>query len=143
MGVLVPLNEIEKSNSGFAEIKNFTLDELVKEINDLLTKAYSFQNSTLKNKEILKALQKHAYLGLSPEPLESNNTNYSDDEVKQVLAIFETEFKKPIKNLLLEYYRVGLNPELKFEGSLLESIGFAPCSNCGGGFVPVDELFKT
>lgn len=136
-GVIVPLNEIEKSNSGFAQIKNFSLEALITEINNLLNQAYSFQHSSNKNKEILKAFQKHAYLGLRPEPLEANNTNYSDEEVKEVLVDFETKFKKPIKNLLLEYYRVALNPDLKFEGSLLEGIGFAPCSNCSVEFITI------
>lgn len=139
--ILVPINEIERSNSGFAEMKNFTLEELVNEVNTLLDNAKNFKESSSKNNEILKAFQKHAYLGLRPDPLEKNNTSYSEDEVKEVLAVFETEYKKPIKNLLLEYYRVILNPELQFKGSLLESIGFVSCSNCAGKYTSIEDLF--
>lgn len=135
--ILIPLNEIEKQNSGFADVKNYTLEDLVNKINELLGQARAFMKSSVPNTIILKRYQKQAYFGLRPDPLENNNTGFSDDEVKKVLAIFDTEYKKPIKNLLLEYYRVTFNPKLKFQGTLLEELGFIACSSCAGKSVSV------
>jgi hypothetical protein len=35
---------------------------------------------------------------------------------------------KPIKELLIQYYRVMYNPNLSFEGQLLERINYRGCS---------------
>ncbi|SDO42156.1 hypothetical protein SAMN04487951_12623 [Vreelandella arcis] len=35
-----------------------------------------------------------------------------------------------LKNLLEEYFRIKFNPELKFDGNLLEYLGFIPCKSC-------------
>ena len=41
-------------------------------------------------------------------------------------------FKKPIKTLLEQYYRVKYNPDLSFEGQLLDRLNFRACSVCDG-----------
>ena len=39
-------------------------------------------------------------------------------------------FKKPFKDLLLQYLMVKYNPDLKFDGLLLDQLGFKMCHNC-------------
>jgi hypothetical protein len=39
-------------------------------------------------------------------------------------------FKKPFKDLLLQYLMVKYNPELKFNGLLLEQLNFKKCHKC-------------
>lgn len=55
------------------------------------------------------------YLTNSKGKISGNNTGYSDQD---------------IKNLLVEYYRLKLNPEIKMQGYLLENLGFAQCRHC-------------
>lgn len=141
-GILVSIAEIAGINSGVSDIKNYDLETLVSEIDKLLIEARKFRYSCSKHDEILKRFQKKAYLALKEDPIDDNSTSYSDEEIKVILKEFELNYKRPIKSLLTEYYRVSLNPEMKFEGKLLDSIGFFPCSSCAGNFIPVDEVFK-
>ena len=89
---------------------------------------YYYANS--KHTKILKQYSKFAFLGTYNEPLYNNNTGYSDEEVKSFLVIYEEKFKRPIKDMLRNYYRVKFNPELEMEGYLLDQLGFRPCSHC-------------
>jgi hypothetical protein len=41
-------------------------------------------------------------------------------------------YKTELKHLIQTYFRVKLNPNLKFEGRILEELGFRPCSFCSG-----------
>lgn len=130
-GILVPLSEIGISNSGVAEVENQSLDQLIQRIFKLLDEARVFIKSSPENQQILSPFnQKYSFLGLRDEPLEKNLTPFSDDVVKAKMNEFEMNFKRPVKNLLLEYYRMTLNPDLTFDGDLLEGVGFVPCSQC-------------
>lgn len=134
-GILVSLSEIEKSNSGVVEVKNQSLEELIAKISELLDQAKKYINSSPENKQMLSPYhQKYAYLGLREDPLEKNNTPYPDEYLKEKMEYFEKSFKRPIKNLLLEYYRMTFNPDLQFDGKLLEGVGFTGCSQCAGEF---------
>ncbi|GAB2478806.1 hypothetical protein [Algoriphagus taiwanensis] len=129
--ILVSINEIERANSGVAEVQNQSLDELIGKIVHLLDEAKSYINSSSENKQILNTHnQKYAYLGLREDSLDKNNTPFPNELLKEKMAHFELNFKKPIKNFLLEYYRMTLNPNLKFDGKLLEGVGFVPCPQC-------------
>lgn len=139
--IVVPLNEIEKSNSGVVEIKNQSLTELIAKISELLDQARNFVNSSSKNKQMLSTYhQKYAYLGLREDPLEKNNTPYPDEDLKDKMEYFEKNFKRPVKNLLLEYYRMTFNPDLQFDGKLLEGVGFTACSQCAGEFSTFEKI---
>ena len=43
---------------------------------------------------------------------------------------YNNKFKKPLKNLLKNYFRIKNNPDLKMEDRILEELGFVPCGNC-------------
>ena len=38
--------------------------------------------------------------------------------------------KTNLKYLLIEYYKIKINPDLSIEGKILDNFGFKPCSNC-------------
>jgi hypothetical protein len=46
------------------------------------------------------------------------------------LKEYHTRFKLPIKKLLIEYYRVKLNPSLEFAETYIEALGFRKCGTC-------------
>jgi hypothetical protein len=52
------------------------------------------------------------------------------NEIKEFLKKYDVQFKIPAKDLLIEYFRVKFNPELKFEGKLLEQLVFKLCGLC-------------
>lgn len=126
----LPPEIYKKNNSGSFEIENMNLEELESTIDNLLKSAGRFYYRSNKNTAILKCFSRYAYLGKKPEPIYNNNTGFSDVEVKEVLREYECEYKIPTMNLLREWYRVKLNPELEFEGELLNKLGFKQCGCC-------------
>ena len=129
-GVRVKIEEIIKDNSGTESLLNSELSKLENQINNLLKEAGKYYYANSKHTKILKQYSKFAFLGTYNEPLYNNNTGYSDEEVKSFLVIYEEKFKRPIKDMLRNYYRVKFNPELEMEGYLLDQLGFRPCSHC-------------
>lgn len=46
------------------------------------------------------------------------------------LGAYHSRFKRPLKFLLVEYFRLTLNPELKLDESKLKAIGMNECGVC-------------
>lgn len=129
---------MEAKNSGGhlpPEFESSTHAEIELEIDGLLKKATEFVSCSEKNRIILNRFKKHSYQGLKKQPIKDNKTGYSDDEVKLVLEEFELRHKRPIKKLLIEYYRYKLNPNLGFSNNILESLGFVACKACSNRVV--------
>lgn len=121
---------VNYDNSGIETIENLNLEELDKAITSKINEAEFFYKSSEKNKIILDNFGKFAFIYKERKTPKNNNTNYSNEEIWDVLQKFEQEYKGPIIKLLREYYRVKYNPEIKFEGKLLEQLGFNLCSQC-------------
>lgn len=129
-GIRLKIKEIVKDNSGVKTIENYNLSQLEKEINLLIKEAGRYYYQSTKNTKILKQYSKYSFLSNKNEPLYNNKTGYSDEEVKSFLSDYETRYKRPLINLLYNYYRVKFNPDLKMEGYLLEQLGFRACKHC-------------
>lgn len=123
---------IEMLNTGSAEVDNYTIEGLETKIDTLLQQAKDHYYRDSKTNVILKKYSKYTYLAKKPDPIYNNNTGFSDSEVKAILRDYDARFKAPLKNLLIEYYRLTLNPEIRMEGYLLEQLNFKPCSCCAG-----------
>lgn len=117
-------------NGGFVEIQDYSLLQLEEKIDMLVKSAgrYYYQNE--KNKIILKQFGGISGISFSDNQLYNNNTGYSDFEVKSFLKTYHIDFKLPLKRLLIEYYRIKLNPDLKIKSNLLEALGFRKCGAC-------------
>jgi hypothetical protein len=132
--VQVSPKSIERDNSGVQVKENLDLPTLEQRIDDLISEAGQYyKNSPPTKQEIIKRFQKYTFLAYSKSPLTNNNTKYSDEVIKAFLKQYDIHFKRPLKDLLIEYYRVKLNPELKFDGTLLEQLGFSACQHCHNG----------
>lgn len=129
-GVVSNPREVRGGNSGPTSLDNYTIEDLEGKIDSLIKEAGRFYYKSTKNETILKRFSKLTHLAYKPVPLEGNNTGYSDEEVKELLRIYDEQFKKPLKRDLIEYYRLKLNPTIWMEGHLLERIGFKPCEYC-------------
>ncbi len=124
------IREIKIETSGFEHIENINLSELENEIDKKLTESGRFFVNNKDKQHIIRRFQKLTFLAYSKDPIKANDTELSDDELRKFLLDYDTKFKKPVKDLLIEYYRIKFNPELSFEGKLLERLNFRPCSTC-------------
>jgi len=130
-GVTMNPKAIDHENSGVEEKENLNLEELEKRINKLLSDAGQyFNNADKKKREVIRRFQKYTFLAYSKNDIRNNTTSVSDEAIKNFLKQYDIHFKRPTKDLLIEYYRVLHNPDLKFEGYLLEQLGFQPCGAC-------------
>jgi hypothetical protein len=128
---------IKQSNSGSATVENLTIEELEGKIDSLLKQAAAFYFNDTKTNTILKRFSKATSLAYKSEPIENNDTGYTDEEVKELLKIYDERYKRPVKNYLLQYYRMKLNPDIKMKGEYLTNLGFKACGNCfGTHYVP-------
>ena len=126
------VSEIEKENSGVESIDNLNLDQLEAEIDKIISEAGRFFVNNIDKQQIIRRFQKLTFLAYRKGNIDINDTELSDDELREFLLEYDTKFKKPIKELLIQYYRVKYNPDLSFEGQLLERLNFRPCSVCDG-----------
>lgn len=129
--IKISINSVLHANSGIEQIDNLNLQELENKIDFYLSKAGQyFKNSSNEKKEIIRKFQKITFLAYTDYEIKNNETRFSDKNIKLFLKQYDTHFKKPVKELLKQYYKVKYNPELKFEGELLEQLGFKPCKAC-------------
>lgn len=129
-GIITNPRAISRENSGSSMMDNYSIEDLEEKIDGLIKEAGRFYYHSSKNKTILSKFSKMTYLANSTSKLSSNNTGFSDQEVKNLLRDYNNEYKKPLKNLLIEYYRLKLNPEIQMQGYLLENLGFVECRHC-------------
>ena len=129
----VPLNEIERKNSGIEYVENIDLRRLGNIIDNILNAASKFYNgSTEEKKKILRRFGTAAYyhskagIEIDREYLET----LSEKEVKDFLKDYEQKIKIPLRQALKDYHRVKINPNLTFEGLLLDKLNFKKCSFC-------------
>ena len=103
-----------KPNSGVTEVRNVRLDTINAKIGMLLRDAEKLRS------------EHHG-------AIRSYELQWRQREPDEPLIGVEAEWvalKKSIKQELRTYFQVRFNPELRFEGRLLEQIGFRPCSVC-------------
>lgn len=131
---------INYDNSGGTAFSNVTIAELENSIDNLLREAGRFYYASEKNKAILSQFGKISSIAFTDNPLKCYNNNYLDDEVKEFLKEYHRKFKLPLKNLLIKYYQVKLNPQLIFSENLLDALGFKLCSCCKKRTVEASDI---
>jgi hypothetical protein len=124
------LEKVVYENSGSVEVHNLSLKEITDTIDDLLKLSAKMYHSSDDCRIVISKMSRYAYLGLSNEPLERNDTSIPNATVKEILKEYELQIKQPLKNLLRQYYMMFLNDQLDFDVKLLDRVGFKPCSNC-------------
>lgn len=121
---------VNKDNSGNKVHKNYTLDQIENKIDRLIKEAGRFYYTSEKNTKILKRFSRLTFLANKKEPIEGNQTGFSDSEVRTLLKEYDETYKRPLKLYLIEYYRLKFNPELEMGGNFLEKLGFKRCGHC-------------
>lgn len=108
---------LEAPNSGVEAIENLSLDKLQADIDGLIQKAGQLRSNGDQKAEIIKRFGNRAH------------EHFDDKVISQVLKEWRI-LKQEIKAKLLEYFKVSLNPNLEFNGMLLEQLGFRECRSC-------------
>ena len=109
---------LKHNNSGIEKIENHDLNALELKINRLLQEASSFKD---RDPETKKIITNQGY---------GTNRLKAADKLVGVLDIWHHKYKENIKYLLRDYLRLKYNPDLKFDGKLLDQLGFVPCKHC-------------
>lgn len=121
---------INYENSGFDKLKNYSIQDLENKIDSLIKEAGRYYYANEKNTKILKTFGKLSGIAFLDKPLEGNFTGYSENEVRNFLKDYHRKYKLPIRKLLIEYYRIKFNPDLKFAENYMEVLGFKKCECC-------------
>lgn len=129
-GIQTNPEALGKDNSGHQYFTNLDLTNVEIKIDALIKEAGKYYYASEKNTIILKRFSDKTFLAYRTDPIENNNTGYTDEEVRAFLQEYDKTFKIPLKIMLREYYRVKYNPDLNFSGILLDNLGFKPCSSC-------------
>lgn len=98
-----------KRNSGVIKIK-FNRKEIENKIDTLIQKIEIFTNEY-------------------PQIINDLKTNLGRS-TNDILKEFNKEVKKPITDELKNYYTSTINPEMHFDGSILEKMGLKLCNEC-------------
>ncbi|WP_375416170.1 hypothetical protein [uncultured Hymenobacter sp.] len=128
---------VRYDNSGQEYIDNVSLEEVECQIDSLMEEVNEFINksNSLTRRAIVK-YDKHTYFASKDLPLPlglphpKDELGISEDKLRSFLKGYESRFKNPLAGLLKHYYRVKFNPDLVFEGHLLEQLGFRKCASC-------------
>lgn len=128
---ITDIKEFKQKNSGIEEFDNCTLQEIEERIDSLIIAARDYFYENEKHTSILRAYAKLTYYVLVKNEIPASRAcNYSNEDITSVLEEFNDRFKKPLENLLRNYFRIKNNPELKMDSTILDELGFVPCGNC-------------
>jgi hypothetical protein len=131
-----PPKPIEIGNGEFHEVTNMSLNEITLEIENILNGVDNFYNKSENHKHVLvnHGFSTKTFLVTSKKyrdvSISNNFTELSDNEVRVILTDFYNKIKKPILDLLTNYWILKLNSCLDFNKSLLEQLKFNPCKLC-------------
>lgn len=129
-GIVTNPKAIDYSNSGAEDYSNLNLEELEIKIDEILRAAGKYFKDNPEEQGLIKRYGKLTFLAYVHGDIYKNDTGLNDQELKDFLKYYDQTFKQPIKELLLQYYRVLYNFHMTFEGSLLEKFGFRSCTFC-------------
>jgi hypothetical protein len=131
-----PPKPVEIGNGEFHEVTNMSLNEITLEIENILNGVDDFYNKSENHKHVLvnHGFSTKTFLVTSKKyrdvSISNNFTELSDNEVRVILTDFYNKIKKPILDLLTNYWILKLNSCLDFNKSLLEQLKFNPCKLC-------------
>jgi hypothetical protein len=121
---------VDYENSGVFEFMNLNVDDIESNIDTLLQNIKLYIEKSLIIKKIISVFGKQSYAFDKVETLKLNRLPYDKETISDVLKTFELEYKRPLINMLKEYYRIKYNSNLVFEENILIGLGFRQCKVC-------------
>lgn len=123
------LDIVEKENSGVVQFTEKSVDELEEDINALITEYNKFSHKP-EVQTILRAYRNYSFKVKLGDTIPDITTNHTSEEIVNVLLDLRDKYKKPLEGMLKTYFRAKYNPELYYDESILEQLGFKPCKHC-------------
>lgn len=128
---------VRYDNSGHEAMENLNLEDLELRIDNILDELSQFiSGSNLITRKAIVKYDKYTYCASKdsafPEVLPDamDELGITEDKLRSFLKVYEARFKTPTANLLKHYYRVKFNPDLLFEGALLDQLNLRKCNAC-------------
>lgn len=117
------IEAIKLGNSGVVDKKDLSLGGIENRISEKIS-------------EMDKVRCEHraliAKFGMKTHLIEKVDETVEDPKELEILKNWH-QAKMDLKADLRTYFQLRFNPDLKFSGSLLESLGFRKCTSCAGG----------
>tara|TARA_B100002051_G_scaffold85500_1_gene81739 strand:+ start:9157 stop:10059 length:903 start_codon:yes stop_codon:yes gene_type:complete len=132
-GIMEHPARIQQLNSGIENFENIRISDLKKRINERLLESKRFYYTSKMHQVIIQKFSKCTFLLYGKyrnEEIKINDTDYSDQEVRELLEEYNDKFKRPVKKDLIEYYRFKFNKYINLDQKRLDALGFKPCSSC-------------
>lgn len=121
------IEEIHADNSGGDIIENRHIkpaDELLSDIGIHINEMNKFKHSSDRTNNIIERL------GFNTIKAINNSNAHRLDEVSLAVIKQWHELKSQLKNLIISHLIARYNPELTFNGEMLDSLGFKKCKAC-------------
>ena len=131
-GIVTNPQAINYSNTGTEDFSNLSLHDLENKIDNILRDAGKYYRENPEKQQLIKRFGKLTFLAYIQGDIYKNDTGLNDQDLKDFLRFYDETFKHPVRELLIHYYRVLHNPEMTFDGLLLEKLNFRACGACHG-----------
>ena len=123
---------LEADNKGTTQINNLSLVEIQEKAIKLMNE---YENLCKTYPDVFPQYTMKSFLSVSnPNELKYIPPRYfkegKKDEFLALLRNFYTNIQTATFDVLKSYFMVYYNPELKFNGDLLEQLGLKPCNSC-------------
>ena len=120
----------DRCNSGVHDMDdNRSVEEINNNIRHLFNELYSWAKKDKDRWHIFLRFKQMSFLGNSDDTIFTDMMNYTEDQIKDVLKKVHSK-KEEITEELKRLYQRRYIPDLNFQTSLLESLGFVPCHIC-------------
>ena len=126
-GIHISPIEVNYENSGVEVVFNASGSEIEQCIFKLLEKMETFRNST---EEIKKEITDCGYATHKAFIVTDNCEKLKKIDIDGSTIAHWHQYKRELKLLLREYFRIKLNPEFLFDVNILDQLGFKACSCC-------------
>ncbi|KEQ11218.1 hypothetical protein [Endozoicomonas numazuensis] len=113
-----PPNKVTGSNSGIVEFNDVNISTLEDEIDQLMEQAKLFYFKSDVHQNTID--------------INGNRSFFVAKSAKKdsIIYIWHNSYKEKLKEKLMHYFRVKLNPDLEFSGKLLQTLNFRECNQC-------------
>ena len=127
-------SQVKGDNSGVDSLPNPKIRDIVEGINKLKEEFNYFQNRLLsKQKEYFFRYIQRTYI-INEKKYSIRDSDISENDKKELinnLNKFLKKFKNPMRSYLLIYYSLQAgNIGLQLKDTVLDALGFRPCSHC-------------
>lgn len=124
------IREMHSDNSGVRAIKDIMIespDIILTRINNYIKEMNDYRSSNI---EIEKLINSFGYGTHKAKYIDKNGNYILYIKDKESPVYYWHEYKKTLKNLIEKYFIATLNPEFKFNQSILEQSGLLACRSC-------------